>query len=69
MIVAQIPDSCLWCWNKFGWHDPIIVKYPECACFWLCCWNKYEDPKNYDLENEWWIVAEFEPWLTLENDL
>jgi hypothetical protein len=63
-----LDDSCLFCWKKFQWHEAIIVKYPEWACFWLCCAEKFPDKTEYDLDNEWWIPCEYEPWIYLTKE-
>jgi len=61
------PEKCLPCDRYFDFHETIIIKVPEWACFWECCWNKYPDDTVYP-GNEWWLCEEFFPWMKITNE-
>lgn len=61
------PEKCLSCDRSFNCNEQIIVKLPEWACFWSCCWDKYPDHKKYEWE-ECWMTLEFYPWTFISNE-
>lgn len=64
-VSIKAKDNCLTCDKKFNWHEPVIVKVPECATFCMKCAEKYPDDTVYD---RWWLTYQYEPDLTITNE-
>lgn len=68
----HIPSKCIRCDKSFWWKEVITGKMPENVWFCIDCLEYLEntapDTKIYEWEEEW-IVTEYEPWLTVSNEV